>query len=484
MASTDSPTKDELSFTTFFNIIDGKLIQASSGETRTTRNPATLEDNPAFPASSVEDVNRAVTAAQRAAKSWAALPWKHRQEAVARFADALEAHTEGFSNMLVREQGKTSNEARGEIYLTVQFLRGTSVLSLPEEEVIHDDAQRMVIKRYTPLGVAVGIVPWNYPVFLACQRIGQALVTGNTMILKPSPFAPYCNLKAELGLQFFPPGVLQSLSGEADLGPMLTDHPGVNVITFAGSIETGKKIMEACSKTMKRVILELGGNDPAIVCADVDIATVAPTIAYLAFANSGQICNLPKRVYVHESIYDLFITAMTGYVNNLKLTTDQAVAIGPVSNERQFESMKSLLADTEANNLAIAAGSTQPPPNKGGYYLLPTLVDNPPDTARVVVEEPFGPILPVMKWSDESEVIQRANNSEYGLGASIWSKDTARAGRIARELQAGCVWINAHAQLDSKVPFGGYKQSGIGIEGGLEGLKGYCNVQAIWLKLD
>ncbi|KAI1288580.1 aldehyde dehydrogenase-like protein [Xylaria venustula] len=484
MASMSNTSGLELEFTSFFNVVDGELCKAYSNKFRSTLNPATLNQNPEVPFSSAEDVDRAVDAARKAAKSWATLPWKVRQEAVAKFADALEANSNGFAQTLVQEQGKTIHEARGELYLTVQYLRGTASLTLPGDELIDNNEQRKAVRRYTPLGVAVGIVPWNYPVYLACQRVGQALITGNPIILKPSPFAPYCNLKlAELGLRFFPPGVFQALSGEADLGSILTAHPSVDLITFAGSVATGKKVMEACSKTLKRMVLELGGNDPAIVMPDVDIATIAPTIAYLAFANSGQICTLPKRVYVHESIYDNFLSGMVNYAKNLKLRTDEAVAIGPVSNKAQYDSVKSLLADTETRNLSIAAGSTKPPPNLGGYYLMPTLVDNPPDDARVVVEEPFGPILPVLKWSNEEEVIQRANDTNYGLGASVWSKDITNAERIARQLQAGCVWINTHAELDAKFPFGGYKQSGIGAEGGLEGLKGYCNVQVIWSKL-
>ncbi|KAI0482565.1 aldehyde dehydrogenase-like protein [Xylariaceae sp. FL0804] len=483
MATTAESPIIQLDFGTFCNVIDGQCIKAAPESSRSTVNPATLGRNPDVPVATNEEVDRAVAAAQKAAKTWATLPWKDRQSALVRFTEGMEANAKGFAEMLVKEQGKTLNEAQGEMYLSAQFLRGTSLLELPEEEMERSD-KREVVKRYTPLGVAVGIVPWNYPVFLACQRIGQALLTGNTFILKPSPLAPYCNLKlAELGTHFFPPGVLQALSGEADLGPALTAHAGVDVVTFAGSVATGRKVMEACSKTLKRVVLELGGNDPAVVCADVDVAAVAPAVAYLSFANSGQICTLPKRVYVHESIYDDFVAAMAAYARNLKLDTSEVVAIGPVSNEPQFESVKSLLADTEANNFALAAGSTQPLDDRPGFFLLPTIVDNPPDTARVVLEEPFGPIVPVLKWADEAEVVARANRTEYGLGASVWSRDTAQAGRIARQLNAGSVWINTHAEVDAKFPFGGHKSSGIGAEGGADGLKGYCNVQTIWSRL-
>ncbi|KAI1325019.1 aldehyde dehydrogenase-like protein [Xylariaceae sp. FL0255] len=485
MASTSEKSSVKLDFTNFSNVIDGKCVAASPGMGRCTVNPSTLEKNPEVPITTCEDVDRAVSAARKVAGAWASLSWKDRQTTLSEYIDAVEANSEGFAKVVVREQGKTLNEARGEVYLGVKCLRGTIALELPEGEELDHNEQRRVVKRYTPLGVAVGIVP----------RLVAALLTGNTFILKPSPFTPYCSLKgsyanslklAELGTHFLPPGVLQALSGEDDLGPLLTSHAGVNVFTFAGSIATGKRIMESCSKTMKRVILELGGNDPTIVCPDVDIATTAPAIACIAFANSGQICMSPKRVYVHESIYDDFLAAMVEYANKLKLTTDEVNAIGPISNKTQFESVKSLLADAKADKLAIAAGGTQPPADSSrpGFYLLPTLIDNPPDTARVVVEEAFGPIVPVMRWSNEKEVIERANDSEYGLGASVWSRNATQANRMARELQAGSIWINTHSERDAEFPFGGMKNSGIGHAGGLEGLASYCNLQTIWSKLD
>ncbi|KAI1259454.1 aldehyde dehydrogenase-like protein [Xylariaceae sp. FL1019] len=472
----------KLNFTSFSNVIDGKCVDLVSGQTRRTLNPATLEENPELPIASHDEVNRAVNAAQRAAKSWAALPWETRRTKLNDFITAFEANSEGFAEMLVREQGKTLNEARGELHISVQFLRSTAALELPQEEEIERTEQRQVVKRYIPLGVAVGIVPWNYPVYLACQRLGQALITGNTFILKPSPLAPYCNLK---GTHFFPPGVLQALNGEDSLGPDLISRQEVNVVTFAGSIGTGKKIMESCSKTLKRVILELGGNDPAIVCADVDVAKTASILAYIAFTNAGQVCIVPKRIYVHDSIYDEFLAVMVAYADNLQLSTDDAVAIGPVSNQAQFESVNNLLADINTNMLAVAAGATRNSEDSSlsGLYVQPTIVDNPPDASRVVVEEAFGPVVPVMRWADEDEVIERANKTEYGLGASVWSNDTTQAGRIARQLQAGLLWINTHAELDGKVPGGGIKYSGIGVEGGLDGLKGYCNMQTIWSKL-
>ncbi|TGJ88399.1 hypothetical protein E0Z10_g320 [Xylaria hypoxylon] len=473
MGSNGKHDSIKLDFAVFRNVVNGKLVDSSSKKTRYSVNPATFEQNPSVPATTLKDVDEAVKSARKASKM-----------ASTSFTDAVEAHAEEFAQMLVKEQGKTIYEARGELQVSLQALRGSCVLTLPDEEMAASNNSRTIIKRYIPLGVVVGIVPWNYPMFLACKMLGQGLAAGNAFILKPSPFTPYCNLKlAELGSYFFPPGVLQALSGEDDLGPWLTAHPGIDKVSFAGSIATGKRVMQACSSTLKRVTLELGGNDPLIVCADVDIASVVPTVAYTAFANSGQICSIPKRIYVHESIYQEFLSAMVANIKSLKLTTEEQAAIGPISNKPQYERVKQLLADIEENKLTVSAGSTSPPGDKPGFFLSPTLIDNPPDDSRIVAEEPFGPILPLMKWSDELDVIQRANNTEYGLGASVWSRDAAQAERIARQLEAGTIWINTHAEPDPNVEFGGHKYSGIGVEGGIEGLKGYCNLQIMWKKL-
>ncbi|KAI1210499.1 aldehyde dehydrogenase [Annulohypoxylon truncatum] len=484
MASNTSETKIKLDFETFFNVIDGQLCSSSTGLTRFTVNPATLEENASVPVSTIDDVNKAVQSAQNAAKTWASTPWSERQKKLKAYADAFEANAEGFLQMLLNEQGKSIREAQIELWLTLTFLRGTADLSLPEE-VIEDSDKRKVLTRHVPLGVAAGLVSWNYPIFIACVKFASALITGNAIILKPSPHAPYCNLKiAELGLHFFPPGVLQALSGDDNLGPWLVEHSGINVVSFTGSVGVGKRVMESCSKTLKRCVLELGGNDPAIVCSDVDIESTAPKVAYFAFANSGQICTIPKRVYVHESIYDKFLSAMVAYANSVSLKQDENPSIGPVSNQPQYERVKELLADIEKDELTIAAGNTKPPEGKQGFFLSPTIIDNPPDNSRIVTEEPFGPVFPVMRWTEESDVVQRSNDTNFGLGASVWSRDIAQADRIARQLQAGTVWVNTHAEVDPGIPCPGFKDSAIGVQYGVEGLKAYCNLQTLFTKLD
>lgn len=276
-------------------------------------------------------------------------------------------------------------------------MRGFSTLSIPVIDIEKTETpNRKVFTRYSPLGVAVGIVPWNYPVYLAIGKLAPAVLTGNAFILKPSPSTPYSGLKlVELAQHFFPPGVVQALSGDESLGPLLTAHPGVNKVSFTGSTETGRRVMESCSKTLKRVTLELGGNDATIVCADVDSSIVGPKIAMLALANSGQICIAIKRVFIHESIYQAVLSSMVDFVRTLAVGDglDDKVMLGPVTNELQFKKVKDLLADIEAEHLEIAVGGTQTLNTAGkGYFLPPTIVDNPPDSSRIVVEEPFGKI--------------------------------------------------------------------------------------------
>ncbi|OHW96994.1 aldehyde dehydrogenase [Colletotrichum incanum] len=473
MATNDA---SKLDWTKFYNVIDGKLETTS--KTRHGVNPSTLEANPEVPLSTPEDVDRAVQAAKKAQEAWAETPYEERQKALAKFGEALEAHADEFALMLTKEQGKPLQFAQFELIEAAKHFKGMSNLPFPEE-VVDNNPDRRVITRYTPLGVAVGIVPWN-----SCGKIGPGLVTGNAFILKPSPFTPYCDLKlVELAQQFFPPGVFQVLSGDDNLGPWLTSHPGVDKVSFTGSTATGKRVMESCSKTLKRVTLELGGNDAAIVFPDVDVKAVAPKIAMLALYNSGQVCIAIKRIYIHEAIYDELVSEMANVVKNLPVGDGQqeGTVLGPVQNQMQFDRVRELLKDIEEQKLNVAAGSTAPASNGKGYFITPTIVDNPPDNSRIVVEEPFGPVFPVLKWSDEKDVVHRANDTLMGLGASVWSKDLEKAQSIAKKLKAGNIWINTHLELQYDAPFGGHKQSGIGYEYGAGGLKAYCNAQSMYI---
>ncbi|CAI7649156.1 unnamed protein product [Penicillium discolor] len=469
-----------LDFTTFRNVINNQLTTTT--ESRHGINPANTQPNPPVPVSTQEDLDKAVHAAKDAFKGWAKTSFEERRKALHAWADAIDANADGFAKTLTMEQGKPLSQSSVEVGLAGVWIRGITAIEITDN-IIEETEDRKIVQRHTPIGVVGAIVPWNFPVLLAVGKIAPALYTGNTIIVKPSPFTPYCDLKlVELAAKFFPPGVVQCLSGEESLGPLFTAHPGIEKISFTGSIATGKRVMAACAATLKRVTLELGGNDPAIVCDDVDIDAIIPKIGTLSYLCSSQICMMIKRLYVHEKIYDEFLEKLVAFVKTLKVGdgTEADTFFGPVQNQMQYEKAKDLFSSIGTENLKAALGGSIK--KSSGYYIHPTIIDNPPETSRVVQEEPFAPILPVMKWSDEEDVLERANALETGLGASVWSKDFERATRMADQLQSGVVWVNSHFDVAPNAPFGGHKQSGMGVEWGLAGLLGYCNSQTQWLK--
>lgn len=434
-----------------------------------------------MPYATKENVDSAVQHARKAFKSWSRTTFGERARLLLEYADALDANREPLERLLVLEQGKPLGLAKAEFSMTLEWLRAFATMEV-RDEVLDDNDERTITQTFPPLGVCCGIVPWNWPVLLGLGKVGPALITGNTIIIKPSPFTPYCDLKlGEIGMGIFPPGVFQVLSGGDELGPMLTAHPGIDKISFTGSVETGKKVMQSCAKTLKRVTLELGGNDPAIICEDVDIDAIVPKITTLAFLNSGQICMLIKRLYVHEKIYDRFRDSMVTFAKSIKTGDgfEPDVLVGPIQNSMQYGKVKDMYSEMSKCNWTQALEG-QVIKNSKGYFISPAIIDNPPEDSRIVTEEPFGPIVPILKWSDEDDVIERANNSKAGLGASVWSKDLDRAERMARCLSAGSVWINSHFDVAPNVPFGGHKWSGLGSEWGMTGLKAYCNSRSLW----
>ncbi|PVH81315.1 aldehyde dehydrogenase [Cadophora sp. DSE1049] len=474
-----STSPSTLDFTTFNHCIGGSLL-----DTKTHHhgiNPSNLTALPDVPVATEEDLDAAVTAARTAFKSWSKVSWEERKKALLAFIDKLEEEKDGFVRLLTTEQGKPTFQAVQELEASVAFSRCAANLTLPEE-IIEDSEDRKIVNRYTPLGVVAGIVPWNFPNLLAMMKIAPAVITGNVIIIKPSPFTPYSGLKlVELAQKFFPPGVVQSLSGNDNLGPWITSHPGIDKISFTGSSRTGKLVAASAAKTLKRVTLELGGNDAAIVCADVDIEKVAPQIATFAFLNSGQICLCIKRIYIHKSIYRPFVDALARHAKTLQVGDGFAADTfcGPIQNSMQYERVKGFFSEIEKEKWNVACGGKVEKTN--GYFITPTIIDNPDDNARIVTEEPFGPIVPTLSWETEDEVIERANATNMGLGASVWSKDTTKADHIARQLEAGTVWVNNHFDLSPMAPFGGFKESGLGVEMGTGGLKAMCNSQTLMI---
>jgi len=474
----------KISWDSYHNVINNELTTTAT--VRQAICPSTEEPLWDVPVSTQEDVDRAVAAGKAAFPGWRAKSIDERAEYLVKLGKAITANQQEFITLLGKEVGKPPQAGGFEMFLVSQHLETVPTLRLPEEKP-EDNEDRTAIVRWLPLGVGVAIVPWNFPLLLGIGKLLPALLAGNTFIWKPSPFTPYSALKVvELASKIFPPGVVQALSGEEDLGPRFTSHPDVAKISFTGSIATGKKIMASCAATLKRVTLELGGNDAAIVCEDVDIDTVVQKVGFLAFVHTGQICMDVKRIYVHESIYDKFLASLVAFIKQMKTGdhTDAEAFFGPIQNSMQYQKLQDLYSSISKEGWKTALGGDVPAPVEGkkGYYVTPTIIDNPPEDSRIVVEEPFGPIVPVLKWSDEDDVIRRANDSHSGLGASVWSKNVPRAKKIAEQLESGSVWVNTHFEVAPHVPFGGHKESGLGMEWGITGLKGWCNPQAFWVK--
>ncbi|MFJ5263335.1 aldehyde dehydrogenase family protein [Streptomyces sp. NPDC088387] len=438
------------------------------------------------PVCSPEQLDQAVAAARAAFPGWSGTPFEERRKLVLAVADAVEAQLEPLKRLLTREQGKSLDDAAGEILGFGYWLRGTAALSLPET-VNEDSGERLSVTRRIPLGVVGAIVPWNYPLGNAGFKIAPALLAGNTMVWKPSPFTPLVTLRVgEILRDVLPPGVLNVVSGDAALGPRMTGHPGIDMISYTGSTRTGRQVMAGAAPTLTRVTLELGGNDPAIVLPDVDVPAVAEKLFWGAFANSGQVCLAIKRLYIHRDVYEPLKRALAACAATVRSGpgTEPGVRLGPVQNRPQYDRVLDLLHDSRASGHTFAAGGLPQPRDqeRPGYFVPVTLVDNPPEDSRIVQEEQFGPVLPLLRFDDVEDAVTRANAGEYGLGASVWSADPEAALAVGRRLEAGTVWINEVQHLTPDVTFAGHKQSGLGSEGGPEGLLEFTTPRTITLR--
>jgi len=460
--------------------IDGKT--APSLSTVDVINPATEEIVAKAPDASRALLDDAVAAARRAFPAWRDTPLPQRRAAVAKFADVLDAHADEFARLFTLEQGRPLAKAKEEILGAAFWCRAVSQQEIPTT-VNEDSPERRSETRHVPIGVVGGIVPWNFPILLAVWKIAPALLTGNTIVVKPSPFTPLTMLKlGELMREHLPPGVFNVVSGGDHLGPWLTEHPGIDKVSFTGSTATGRRVMASAAASLKRITLELGGNDAAIVMADVDAKAIAERLFWSAFGNSGQICIATKRMYIHQDVYDLVANALVDYAKTVKVGNglEKGSDLGPIQNRQQYTRVKELIADAKAQGQRFLVGGEVA--EERGFFIPVTIVDNPPDTSRVVLEEAFGPVLPLLKFKHIDEVVERANASEYGLAGSIWSADIKGAAALAERLDTGTVWVNESQHLMPWTPFGGHKQSGIGVENGVAGLLEYTNPQTITVR--
>jgi acyl-CoA reductase-like NAD-dependent aldehyde dehydrogenase len=432
-------TNDECVLTDFRLLINGRLVDGAGR--LDVINPATGRILAVAPRADRAQLEEAVAAAKTAFPAWSAIPLRQRGALLIKLAEALQAEQGDFARLLTQEQGKPLREALWEIAQSIATLRYFATLDLPPE-LLKEDATQTVVRQRKPLGVVAAITPWNLPVLLLIIEIAPALLAGNTVIAKPAPTTPLTTLKlGELCARILPPGVINVIVDQNDLGTALTSHPDVAKVAFTGSTATGKKVMASAAGTLKRLTLELGGNDAAIVLEDADPKEVAPKIYAAAMFISGQACIAIKRLYVHDSIYD----AVCDELGRLARETvvgdglEPGTQMGPIQNKAQFEKVKGYIEDGRQNGTIIAGGEVG---DREGSFVRPTIVRDLPDDARLVREEQFGPVLPVLRYSDLDEVIARANDTEFGLGGSVWSSDRERAFGVAcedlREVYGGC----------------------------------------------
>ncbi|MEP6867433.1 MAG: aldehyde dehydrogenase family protein [Novosphingobium sp.] len=457
--------------------INGEAV--SSASSIDVANPATEEVFARAPDCTSDQLNQAVQAARAAFPAWAATPYEARQAIVHSLGQAVLDNVDTLSALLTREQGKPLFEAKIEIISLGRLLQAQSTITLPVD-IAEDGPDRIVETHHVPIGVVAAIVPWNFPMLLTGFKIGPAMLTGNTIVLKPSPFTPLTALKlGELARSIVPPGVLNVVCGADELGPLLSNHAEVDKISFTGSTATGQKVMESAAASLKRLTLELGGNDAAIVLPDVDVEKVAEKLFWSAFGNNGQICIATKRMYIHKDIYEPLTQAMTAYAARITVGdgAQKGTRIGPVNNRPQYERVRGLIEDARNNGyrFLIGGGDHEGP----GYFIPVTLIDNPPEDSRIVAEEQFGPVLPLLRYDTIDEAVERANNCEYGLAGSVWSSDDSKALEVARRLKTGTIFINHDQYLSPFAAFGGQRMSGLGVEGGLPGLLEYTYTQTL-----
>ena len=469
-------------------IIAGELRDASDGGTTEIRNPATGELVDRVAAATQQDIDNAIDAAESAFKKWSAVPPPHRAEILYKASRLLNEREKDLARRLTQEQGKPLREAVLEIRRFAHTLEHYAGLAKTIRggyvPALDDRRYGMIIKK--PIGVCGAIVPWNFPVSLSGNKIGPALVTGNTVVVKPAGTTPLTCVQAvqilnEAGL---PSGVLNIVPGPAGIvGETLLKDARVRKIGFTGATSTGKHVMEVAAQNVKRVTLELGGSDPMIVCDDADLDQAVSAASVGRFFNCGQACLAVKRLYLFEKIYDSFVSKLIGKVEKLRVGNglEQGVIVGPLHTAAQRDEVEAQVTDAVKRGARVLAGGKRPAGDgfAKGHFYLPTLLADVDENSRAIQEEVFGPALPIIRVKDFDEAIDKANDSIYGLGSSIWTRDLDKATQAAERLEAGYTWVNSPQIIFDELPFGGVKQSGLGKEHGEEALDYYMETKSV-----
>lgn len=459
-----------------FNMtIDGASV---GSETFEVLNPATEEPWALAPEATSAELDAAFAAAAEAFKTWSTDD-EARRAALRKAAEIIAGAADEFAQILTSEQGKPLADALGEAQGTAYWVSYFADLEIPKEKVITEG--QVVQVRY-PLGVVAAITPWNYPLIQSAWKFAPALRAGNTVVLKPSPYTPAATLRlGELLQEVLPPGVLNIVSGGDAVGIAMTKHPEAAMVTFTGSTGAGKAVQAAVAPDLKRVSLELGGNDPAILLDDIDPVAIADDLFWGSFTNNGQVCGVAKRIYVPEALYTQVADALSAVAETMTVGagTEEGVRLGPINNRLQYNRVTSLLDSAVSDGATVRTGGKTI--GDQGYFLQPTILTDVPAGHAIIEEEQFGPVLPLIAYTDLDAVLDEVNGSKYGLGGSVWSSDPNHALAVGRRLRVGTVYINGHAiNHGPHVPFGGARWSGIGVENSLEGLEEYTQGQTIY----
>ncbi|QJP06582.1 aldehyde dehydrogenase family protein [Pseudomonas multiresinivorans] len=458
-------------------LIDGRL-QAAEHYDRVI-DPASEELVGEAARASLEQVDAAVDAAHRAFPTWAT-DLDGRRQSLARAAERVRENAQALAELITREQGRPLRSTLEEVAGVAATFEHHAHLELPADTQLRDDGERLVRITRKPLGVVAAITPWNVPLILLVLKIAPALHAGNTVVAKPSEHTPLSTLLlARLLGDVFPAGVFNVIAGAGEVGEHLVRHPRVRHVTFTGSVATGKRLYAGAADDLKRLTLELGGNDAALVLEDADLEAIVEPLFWGAFWNSGQVCFAIKRLYVHESLFEPLLAKLAERAERTRLGhgLDPQTELGPLTNAQQLERVITLVEDAKAHGARIHSGGTRP--DGPGYFYPPTLVSGVAAGVALVDEEQFGPVLPVIPFRDEEDAIAQANASPYGLGASVWTRDLARGEAIAERLEAGLAWVNQHGHIQPGAPKGGHKWSGLGYEGGQRGYEAFSELQVL-----